>query len=50
MMGVGGDNSWELPPHDEYLLKAADCAPLRYSFSLVPFGKNTDIPSLVKKY
>lgn len=50
MMGIGGDNSWELPPHDEYLLKAADCAPLRYSFSLVPYGKNADIASLVKKY
>ena len=35
-MGVGGDNSWGLMPHEEYQIKAAD---LSHSFMIKPIRK-----------
>jgi len=33
-MGVGGDNSWGRPVHDQYTIPAAD---MQYRFELIPF-------------
>jgi len=45
-MGVGGDNSWRLPVHDEYTLPAQE---YRYSFILFPIdGKNTDLGKIAR--
>ena len=49
MMGLGGDNSWGALPHKQYQIHA-DQTPIKYGFTIVPFGKKTDFKELIKQY
>jgi len=47
-MGVGGDNSWRLPVHDEYTLPAKE---YEYSFILLPIaGNNKDLGKMARNW
>lgn len=49
MMGLGGDDSWGALPHEEYLIRTGQ-EPMKYSFSIVPFGPKTAFRKLIKQY
>lgn len=49
MMGLGGDDSWGTWAHEPYLIRTGQ-APIRYSFSMVPFSAGKSFRKLIKQY